>query len=106
MNAKEKIKNEIEETLSLLEQSESLPPDAFFYTRLQAQLDARRHRRTVFAAVLKPALLVVLVAVNIGTAFWYINGSEQTATSRQELVELLADEFNVSTTQNSEFILE
>ncbi len=106
MQAKQKINDEIEKTLKLLDQPETLPPDAFFYTRLLAQLDARRQQRTFFAAVLKPALLVALVAVNIGTAFWYVNGSEQTTTSRQELVELLADEFNVNAAQSSEFTIE
>ena len=60
MRAQQKMNDEIEKTLALLDQPESLPPDAFFYTRLQAQLDARRQRRRFFAAVLKPALLVAL----------------------------------------------
>lgn len=107
MNNNAKIENEIKKTLEQFDQQEMLPRDPWFYTRLQAQLDSRRQQRRVFAAVLRPAMLTLLIVANVGTAAWYLKGTDSTSTSsRQELVELLADEFNVSSDQNAVFNLE
>ena len=107
MNKKAHIENEIQKTLDQFDQAEKLPHDPWFYTRLQAQLDSRRQQRKVLAAVLKPAMLTLLVLANIGTAAWYLNSGESaTTSSRQELVELLANDFNVNSDQSSVFNLE
>ena len=107
MNKKSKIEMEIRKTLEQFDQSETLPRDPYFYTRLQAQLDSRRQQRRVFSAILKPAMLTLLVVVNLGTAAWYMNGTGSSEiTSRQELVEILADEFNVDSQQSFDFNLE
>ena len=107
MNKKTKIKDEIRKTLEQFDQQETLPRDPYFYTRLQAQLDSRRQQRRVFSAVLKPAMFALLLVANVGTAAWYLKGTVSSETnSHQELVELLADEFNVSSSESSEFTIE
>jgi hypothetical protein len=106
MNKKDRIKEEIQKTLEQFDQQESLPRDPYFYTRLQAQLDSRRQQRRVFAAVLRPAMLVLLVVANVGTAAWYLNRGSSDINPRQELVELLADDFNVDSNESTIFNLE
>ena len=107
MDQKDRIENEIQKTLNQFDQQNPLPRDPFFYTRLQAQLDSRRQQRRLFSAALKPALLALLVVANVGTATWYLTGSEASQTdSRQELIEYLSDDFNVVNSQSDLFDLD
>ena len=56
---------------------------------------------------MKPAMLTLLVVVNVGTAAWYLSGSENSQTdSRQELIEYLSDDFNVVNSQSDLFDLD
>ena len=101
MNKKENIEQEIQKTLEQFNQVDQLPPNPYFYTRVQARLEETRRQQTVLSAVLKPALLTALVVVNFSTAFWYLDGTIQTEQNetRQELVELLANDFNPDNNQ-------
>ncbi len=106
MNKKEKIEQEISKTLEQFDQSDMLPPNPYFYTRVQARLEEKQKQQNVFFSILKPALIIALVAVNMSTAIWYLGGSEQQdqTNSRQELMEMLAGDFKLDSDQNSNFI--
>jgi len=106
MNKKEKIEQEISKTLEQFDQAEKLPPNPYFYTRVQARLEEKKRQQNVFFAILKPALIIALVAVNMSTAIWYLGGTEQKdqTNSRQELVEILAGDLELDDDQNSNFI--
>ena len=108
MNKKEKIEQEIQKTLDLFDSAEKLPRNPYFYTRLQARLDERRRKRSIYSAILKPALLTVLVVVNLGTAFWYMSGGEQQyqTDSREELIDILAGDLNLDNQESDLFIIE
>ncbi len=41
MNKQEKIQNEIDKTLGMFEKKESLPPNPYFYTRVQQRLNEK-----------------------------------------------------------------
>ncbi len=68
MNKKDTIEQEIQKTLDQIENTENLPPNPYFYTRVQARLEERRKKQNVFSAILRPALLTALVAINLSTA--------------------------------------
>lgn len=110
MNKKEKIEQEIQKTLDLLDQPQNLAPNPFFYTRVRQRLDekSQSHPKISLAAVLKPALMTVLLAMNLGTAIWYLGGTPATTSSqpRQELVQLLANDFQLETSQDNWLTLE
>jgi len=45
-------------------------------------------------------LLIILVLLNISTAVWYVSGLTDTQNSREDLVDLLSSDLNISTEQN------
>ena len=108
MNKKEKIEHEINKTLEQFDTAEKLPPNPYFYTRVQARLEEKQKQQNIIFAILKPALIIALVAVNMSTAIWYLGGSKQQeqTSSRQELVEILASDLKLDSDQNSSFIFE
>lgn len=108
MSKKEKIEQEIQKTLDQFENPEKLPPNPYFFTRVQARLEETRKQQSVMAAILRPALLTVLVAINLGTAFWYFSGDEQQVQidARQELAEILQDDLTLENEENNIFIIE
>ncbi|MFA7289967.1 MAG: hypothetical protein WC055_13905 [Melioribacteraceae bacterium] len=94
MNNKEKIEKQIEKTLEQFNNAEILPPNPFFYTRVEAKIKAKQKSSYVLTEVLKPAMLIVLLAINISTAVWYLSASEQQEESSQsELIYLLSSDF-------------
>ncbi|KAA3615806.1 MAG: hypothetical protein D8M58_16600 [Calditrichaeota bacterium] len=103
MNKKEKIEQQINKTLDQFDNAEQLPPNPYFYTRVQAHIDERKNKRTVFAAILKPALFTTLVVINLSTAFWYMNADDQLnqVDTREELIELLGSDLNVDNNQSN-----
>ena len=108
MNRKEKIEQEINKTLEQFDQADKLPQNPYFYTRVQARLEEKQKQQNVFFAILKPALIIALIVVNMSTAIWYLGGAEQQdqINPRQELAEILADDFELDKDQNNIFIFE
>lgn len=103
MSKKEKIEREIQKTLDQFENVEQLPPNPYFFTRVQARLEETRKQQGVFSAILRPALLIALVAINLSTAILYISGTSQTEQfeTRQELVEILASDLKLDDNQDN-----
>lgn len=108
MSKKEKIEQEINKTFEQFNQSENLPRNPYFYTRVQASLAEKQKQQNVFFAILKPALIIALIAVNMSTAIWYLGASEKQnqTNSRQELAEILASDLKLDNELNSSFIFE
>lgn len=108
MEREQKIAQEIDKTLGFLEHSDRLKPSPFFYIRLQARIDAQEKKSVSqwFPGILKPALLVLLLAVNILTVVFFLSNdtSESTATVRSALKSEFAREFGLQVTTN-EFLI-
>ena len=103
MNKKEKIEEQISKTLDQFEHAEQLPPNPYFYTRVQARLEETRRQKRVLSAILRPALLTALVTINLSTAVWYLGGSDHVNQSetRKELIEILAGDLKLDDNQSS-----
>ena len=99
MKKQKKIEQEIERTLSLLDQRKKLPANPWFYSRVKQRLDAPDHSFNLFGTILKPAFLIILLAANLGTAIWYFR--ETSTDTRQELIEVLGDELNLNPDSNN-----
>ena len=102
MKKKEKIEEQIRMTLDQFDQADQLPPNPYFYTRVQARLDENRRQKHVVFGVLRPALLATLIVINVTTVGWYLGIADQAeqSDSRQDLVELLSGDFNPENDQN------
>ena len=108
MNNKEKIEEEIRKTLVMFEQKESLPPNPYFYTRVQQRIKEHSANNFTLWGFLKPALLSILLLINVGTFIWYFNSSEDyyATDTRQELIEILSSDLNLNTNQSNIFLAE
>ena len=103
MSKKEKIERDIQKTLDQFENVEQLPPNPYFFTRIQARLEETQKQQGVVSAILRPALLIALVAINLSTAIWYLSGTSQTEQieTRQEFVEILASDLKLENNQSN-----
>ena len=108
MDKKEKIEEEIRKTLDVFEQKESLPPNPYFFTRVQQRINERSGSKSTTMEFLKPALLTFLLLINVGTFIWYFNSSANysSAEKQQELIEYLSSDLNLNTNQNNIFLAE
>ncbi len=90
---KEKEKN-IEITMELLEEKISPEYDYYYQTRLTAKLKENlKQEENRFGRILKPALIIALVLLNIFTVLYGLNSSNTDATyNRQDLIEVISDE--------------
>jgi hypothetical protein len=101
MKREQKIMQEIEKTLDLFERPERLKPNPFLYSRVQAQLDSLKVRKT-WLALLKPVFLALLLTLNILTAvYFFSNGNNQgTSTFRSELKSEFVQEYGLEANTN------
>jgi hypothetical protein len=108
MDKKEKIEEEIRKTLEVFDQKQSLPPNPYFYTRVQQRINERSGSKSTNLGFLKPALLTFLLLINVGTFIWYFNSDEDyyASESSQELIEYLSNDLNLNTNQNNIFLAE
>lgn len=99
MTKKERIEREIDKTLQQFDNQEKLPANPYFYTRIQQQLDEKRKHRKIYAAIIRPAWIVLLVIINLGTALWYFRGSAENfqTDSQQQLIEVLSNDLKLNT---------
>ena len=103
MNKKEIIEEEIRKTLDVFELKESLPPNPYFYTRVQQRIKENSVNNSTVWGYLKPALLTILLLINVSTFIWYFNYTENYSSTenQQELIEYLSNDLNLNTNQNN-----
>jgi len=108
MSKKERIQKEIDKTLGLFEQHESLPPNPYFYTRVQQRLIEKLRKEYSFSTVLKPAFFTALIVLNLTTAIWYTTSDDLTNRSEEniELTDILKSDFNLDDDQTESLIFE
>lgn len=108
MKKNEKIEQEIRKTLDQFDHAEQLPPNPYFYTRVQARLEEKHRQQSVLPVFLRVAFLTVLFAINFVTGVWYLGGIDQTyqTDTRQELAGILAADLKLDTEEGSIFLFE
>ena len=108
MEHEQKIVREVKKTLELLEQTERLKPNPFFFTRVQARIQEKKKEPAWqgLPGILKPVLLAILLAMNIFTAVYFLSTNKVKTSSnvRSELKSEFAQEFRLQTTTNEFFI--
>jgi len=108
MEREQKIAQEVEKTLELLEHAERLRPNPFFFTRVQARIQQKKKKQfwQWLPVILKPVFLAMLLTVNIITAVYLLGADKIQTTSsvRSELKNEFAQEFGLQITANEFFI--
>lgn len=108
MNKKETIEEEIQKTLDLIEQGETIPPDPYFYSKIMNRIEQKNRKRSLYHSILKPAFWIFLFLINIGSAIWYLSGSgsDSRIEMRKNAVEILAEDFGLNSGQSNQLRFE
>ena len=108
MNKKEQIENEIIKTLDCFDQSERLSSNPYFYTRVKARIDSENragmkwHGWQSVWSILRPVLLVLIVAINVYTIGSYLAESrDHSESSREQMIQAFAREFSLNVSSNN-----
>ena len=90
-----KIKDEIEQTLALLEETEAIQPAPFFADRVMNKIihGKQTTKAVVMPLFLRPAFIAVFMVFNVASIIY---ASTQPITSQQQGIELLADQYNTT----------
>src|SRR5678809_26998 len=99
MTSKEKIQQEIEQTLQSLDGAKRAEANPFLFTRIKARMGRKANvwERT-FSFISRPAIAVVIVVVVVavnGWALWGGSGSNENLTADNTNVSEFANEYNV-----------
>lgn len=101
MTSKEKIQQEIEQTLQCLDGAKRAEANPFLFTRIQARMNKRSSRweERTFSFLSKPAIAVAIVVIVMAVNGWALwdnssSGSNETVTADTNVSEL-ASEYNV-----------
>ena len=98
MTKKKKIEEEVQKTFESFGQAERLNANPFFYTQLMARIDnlqSKKHKYQdweLAGKVLKPALLLVLIALNFFSATLFFQNPTQDSANREQLLDFLGQE--------------
>jgi hypothetical protein len=105
MSKKEDIQNEIKKTLDCFDRTEPIKTDPYFYTRLKARLEDTESTEIKLGwgiwNVLKPALLMSIIALNIYTGLMFFKSQKVDEPNRQELINSFAQELTLDSNQYS-----
>lgn len=104
MNKEDRIRDEVEKTLSVLDRIKNIDGNPFMYTRIKAELESRIEirRKPVFGfglKVLPVILFIVLFSANIVSVVYYLHSKSSTA-NRENYISSFAKEYNLSTSYN------
>ncbi|MBZ0181714.1 MAG: hypothetical protein K8F60_04595 [Melioribacteraceae bacterium] len=97
MTEEKNIQREIEETLKLLDEESSLKSNPYFYSKLINRIESRKKSKYGLLDLLKPALVAILLLINIYTiAVWSDSSENNNYSASQSLVSLIEEELNIN----------
>jgi hypothetical protein len=100
MDKKQNIKEEVEKTISLLDNVEEIDVNPFLFTKIKAQLDSgvaesgKKSFDWIFK-VLRPAMAAALLLVNIYSVIAFYQSSYANEETRQQYLESIANEYAI-----------
>jgi hypothetical protein len=100
MKSKEQIEQEVMKTLQCFEQRIPLESNPFFSTRVLARVrnleeekKARSLRKVFSLGSLRPALLTLIIVLNVVSAIIILRGNQNQTTVRDQYFTAFADEY-------------
>ncbi len=100
MKNEEKIREEVEKTLNAFDNIDNLSENPYLFTRLQTKIEesvALNEKRGFKGIILKPAILFIIVILNIFTGIYFINsGNKTTTVTKQDYFSKISSEYILS----------
>lgn len=99
MNREEKINEETGKTLNVFEDVKDLEANPYLFTRFQSEIEGMRSKEREFSlkgSILKPAVLLIVIIVNIYTAFSFSNNENETTSTKQTYLSAISSEYSIS----------
>jgi hypothetical protein len=94
-----KISEEVEKTLNAFDHINYLDENPYLFTRLQAEIERSeiKGKRYLKEGILRPAILLITIVINILTAIYFIDsGSQNSAATRQQYLSKISSEYTLS----------
>ena len=106
MTPKEKIQEEIEQTLQCLDGAKRAEANPFLFTRIQARMNknSRRWEERTFSFISRPVIAVAIVVLVMAVNGWALvdgSGSNENIAGETTNVSELANEYNVVASVNN-----
>ena len=104
MTKKVKIEQEVQKTLECFDQAERLKSNPFFYARVKSGIDNLHSKKEKIQSwefawgVLKPAALLLIIALNIFSATLFFKESHD-YSNRERLLDAFAQELTLDSNQ-------
>jgi hypothetical protein len=99
-NRQQHIQAQVDETMGLLEQPTAVKAGPWFrshvHNRLRRLNDPTRSRWSWGAILLRPGILVLIVALNLTTVFAALSPSSETPDARETYLTTMASEYQLS----------
>jgi hypothetical protein len=101
MKRKKRIEEEVDKTLSCLDENEEIEVSPFFFTRLQAAIRGQKEEKVSFFTRLfglqglRPALLGLMVVLNLVSTVLIWQRIHRRATDRSQYLSALVDEYSL-----------
>lgn len=104
MDRKERIQQEIDKTLEQFDNAERIKPNPFLLTRIEARIreEKRERKFSVARTVLRPALLLIILAANIFTISEFLHYRTE-STGSNDTMSVFAKEFGLQTSVEDPF---
>jgi hypothetical protein len=98
MDKNQRIKEEVEKTIFLLDKVEEIDTNPFLFTRIKVELDSKKVKSEKnmgegVLKVLRPAIIVTLLLFNIYSIISFYQSSNSNGLTRQQYLEGLASEY-------------
>ena len=95
MDKRKRIREEVELTLRAMDQMQDIEAGPYFYTRLEARLKSRRKESVSWlpsgTRVLRPAMLSLLLLINVFTAIFFLSGPAETETGNKAMYAYISE---------------
>ena len=86
MKNEKKIFEEVNKTLNAFDHISDLDENPYLFTRLQAEIESseKKEKGLLKEKILRPAVLIIILVINILTGVYFIDSASQTSTIIKE----------------------
>ncbi|NWF88666.1 MAG: hypothetical protein HXY50_04295 [Ignavibacteriaceae bacterium] len=100
MDKDQRIKEEVEKTISLLDKVEEINTNPFLFTRIKAELDSKKDKseKNSFEWVfkfLRPAIIAALLLFNVYSVISFYQSSNSNGVTREQYLESISSEYEM-----------